>query len=61
MTREEIVEELAESIYQYSSCLDEMKPNTDYLLQAIDAEVRIAVDKKIDSRRIKLWKNTTKK
>ena len=53
MTREEIVEELAESIYQYSSCLDEMKPNTDYLLQTIDADVRIAVDKKIDSRRIK--------
>ena len=54
MTREEIVEELAESIYQYSSCLEEKKPNTDYLLQAIDAEVRMAVDKKIDSRRIKL-------
>tara|TARA_Y100000004_G_C8702697_1_gene322357 strand:- start:309 stop:470 length:162 start_codon:yes stop_codon:yes gene_type:complete len=53
MTREEIVEEIAESIYQYSSCLDEMKPNTDHLLQTIEAEVRLAVDKKINSRRIK--------
>ena len=52
MTREEIVEELAESIYQYSSCLDEIKPNTDYLLKMIDEEVRTAVNEKVKSRTI---------
>ena len=53
MTREEIVEELAESIFQYSSCLDEIRPNTDYLLEAISSDVRVLVAKKVESRRIK--------
>ena len=48
-----VIEQIAESIYQYSSCLDEMQTNTAHLLQTIEAEVRLAEDEKINSRRIK--------
>ena len=52
MTREEIVEELAESIFQYSSTLDEMPLNTNWLCDTIHAEVSELVVAKIKSRTI---------
>ena len=52
MTREEIVEELAEGIYQYSSCIEEIVENTNYHLANICDEVRDLVHKKVISRTI---------
>ena len=52
MTREEIVEELAESIFQYSSTLDEMPLNTNWLCDTIHTEVSELVMAKIKSRTI---------
>ena len=52
MTREEIVEELAESIYQYSSCIEEIEENTDFLLVKVCEEVRELVTDKVKSRAI---------
>ena len=53
MTREQIVEDLAESISQYSSCLEEVAENTDFLLNKICDEVRELVTAKVKSRTIK--------
>ena len=52
MTREEIVEDLAESIYQYSNCIEEIEDNTDFLLAKICEEVRGLVTEKVKSRAI---------
>ncbi len=50
MTREEIVEELAEGIYQYSSCIEEIVENTNNFLETLCHEVREAVVEKVKSR-----------
>ena len=50
MTKEEIVEELAEGIYQYSSCIEEIVENTNNFLETLCHEVREAVVEKVKSR-----------
>lgn len=52
MTREEIVEDLAESIYQYSNCIEEIEDNTDFLLAKVCDEVRELVTDKVKSRAV---------
>ena len=52
MTKEEIVEEIAEGIYQHSSCLEEIIENTNHFLANICDEVRDLVHKKVISRSI---------
>jgi len=52
MTREEIVEDLAESIYQYSNCIEEIEDNTAFLLAKVCDEVRERVTEKVKSRAI---------
>ncbi len=52
MTREEIVEELAEGIYLHSSCIEEIVENTDFLLAKVCDEVRGLVAEKVKSREI---------
>ena len=52
MTREEIVEDLAESIYQYSNCIEEIEDNTDFLLAKVCEEVRELVTEKVKSRAV---------
>ena len=52
MTREEIVEELAEGIFQYSSCIEEIVENTNSFLPNICEEVRELVMEKVESRSI---------
>ncbi len=52
MTKEEIVEEIAEGIYQYSSCLEEISLNTNQFLGVISDEVRELVMEKVVSRSI---------
>jgi hypothetical protein len=52
MTKEEIVEELAEGIFQYSSCIEEVVENTLDHIDSIYAEVKKSVMKKVISRSI---------
>ncbi len=52
MTREEIVEELAEGIFQYSSCIEEVVENTIEHMGKIYDEVRQSVQEKVVSRSI---------
>tara|TARA_Y100000310_G_C20070953_1_gene529352 strand:- start:232 stop:435 length:204 start_codon:yes stop_codon:yes gene_type:complete len=52
MTKEEIVEEIAEGIYQYSSCFEEVVLNTTEYMSAICSEVRESVQEKVVSRSI---------
>ena len=59
MTKEEIVEELAEGIFQYSSCIEEVVENTIEHMGNIYDEVRKSVQKKVISRSID--PNQTKK
>ena len=50
MTKEEIVEEIAEGIYQYSSCIEEIVENTNDFLETLCYKVREAVVEKVKSR-----------
>ncbi len=52
MTKEEIVEELAEGIFQYSGCIEEVVENTIEHMGKIYDEVRESVQKKVISRSI---------
>ena len=52
MTREEIVEELAEGIFQYSSCIEEVVENTIEHMGKIYDEARESVQEKVLSRSI---------
>ena len=52
MTKEEIVEELAEGIYQYSNSIEEIVENTLDYMDTIYVEVRESVQKKVVSRSI---------
>ena len=52
MTREEIVEELAEGIFQYSSCIEEIVENTIDFMHNIHEEVVESVIEKVESRSI---------
>ena len=52
MTKEEIVEELAEGIFQYSSCIEEIVENANSFLPNICEEVRELVMEKVESRSI---------
>ena len=60
MTKEEIVEEIAEGIYQYSSCLEEIIENTNHFLANIDISVRNLVHDKTMSRSIAPHKTLSK-
>ena len=53
MTKEEIIEEIAEGIVQYSNCLEEVELNTVECLADICKEVRKSVEAKTESRTIK--------
>ena len=61
MTKEEIVEEIAEGIYQYSSCIEEIVENTNDHLANICNEVRDLVYKKVISRTIEPKKEALSK
>ena len=52
MTKEEIIEEIAEGIFQYSNCEEEIELNTVGYLSDICKEVRQSVTSKVESRRI---------
>ncbi len=52
MTKEEIVEEIAEGIFQYSECIESIFVNTNNFLTTISEEVRESVMKKVMSRSI---------
>ena len=52
MTKEEIVEEIAEGIYQYSSCFEEVVENTIEYMSIIVVEVRKSVQEKVVSRSV---------
>ena len=52
MTRGEIVEELAESIYQYSSCIEEIVENTEYFLSVLRKDVQEVVHDKVLAKSI---------
>ena len=52
MTKEEIVEEIAEGIFQYSSCIEEVVENTLDHIDSIYGEVKKSVMKKVVSRSI---------
>ena len=52
MTREEIAEELAEGIFQYSSCIEEIVKNTEYFLAKLAEDVQVVVHDKVLSRSI---------
>ena len=52
MTREEIVEEIAEGIYQYSSCIEEVIEQTNWSLIKISDDVKELVQEKVVSRSI---------
>ena len=52
MTKEEIVEEIAEGIFQYSNCVEEIVENTIEHMSLIVAEVRASVQEKVVSRSI---------
>ena len=53
MTREEIIEEIAEGIVLYSNCIEEVELNTVTHLADICNEVQKSVKAKADSRTIK--------
>jgi hypothetical protein len=50
MTKEEIIEEIAEGIFQYSNCQEEIELNTIEYLADICKEVRESVNAKVKSR-----------
>jgi hypothetical protein len=50
MTKEEIVEELAEGIYQYSNSIEEIVKNTEYFLATLAEDVQVVVHDKVLSR-----------
>ena len=52
MTKEEIVEELAEGIFQYSSSVEEIVKNTEYHMEILQGEVQEVVYDKVLSRSI---------
>ena len=52
MTKEEIVEELAEGIFQYSSCIEEIIENTIDFMHNIHEEVVESVIEKVESRSV---------
>jgi len=52
MTKDKIVEEIAEGIFQYSSCKEEIELNTIEYLAMICKAVRALVDDKVKSRTI---------
>ncbi len=52
MTKEEIVEELSEGIYQYSNSIEEIVENTLHYMDTIYVEVRESVQKKVVSRAV---------
>ena len=52
MTKEEIVEELAEGIFQYSSCIEEIVENTIDFMHNIHEEVVESVMEKVESRSV---------
>ena len=52
MTREEIVEEIAEGIFQYSNCEEEIELNTVEFLADLCKDVHKSVHDKVESRRI---------
>lgn len=52
MTREEIVEEIAESIYQYSGCVEEIVENTEYFLSVLRKDVKEVVHDKVLAKSI---------
>ena len=52
MNREEIVEELAEGIFQYSSSIEEIVKNTENFLATLAEDVQVAVHDKVLSRSI---------
>ena len=52
MTRQEIAEEIAEGIYQYSSCIEEVVENTTWSLTKISDDVKELVQEKVVSRSI---------
>jgi len=53
MTKEEIVEEIAEGIFQYSNCKEEIEINTVVFLGELCEQVRESVQEKVKSRTIK--------
>ena len=59
MTKEEIAEELAESVFQYSSTLDEMPLNLNWLMDSLHREVEMELKAKIKSRTIDMGENNT--
>ena len=54
MTKEEIVEEIAEGIFQYSNSIEEIVGNTNTFLWEIKNEVRELVVEKVKSRSIQM-------
>lgn len=52
MTKEEIVEEIAEGIFQYSGCIEEIVKNTEYFLATLAEDVQVVVHDKVLSRSI---------
>ena len=54
MTKEEIVEEIAEGIFQYSNSIEEIVGNTNTFLWEIKNEVRQLVVEKVKSRSIQM-------
>jgi len=52
MTKEEIVEEIAEGIFQYSGCIEEIVKNTEYFLAKLAEDVQVVVHDKVLSRSI---------
>ena len=52
MTKEEIAEEIAEAIFQYSSCIEEIVKNTEDFLATLAEDVQVVVHDKVLSRSI---------
>ena len=52
MTKEERVEEIAEGIFQYSGCIEEIVKNTEYFLAKLAEDVQVVVHDKVLSRSI---------
>ena len=50
MDREEIVEAIAESLYQYSACIEEIVENTAELCEKLNEDIRGLVQLKVESR-----------
>ncbi len=54
MTKEEILEEIAEGIFEYSNSIEEIVGNTNTFLWDMQSEVRQLVVEKVKSRSIQM-------